>query len=115
MSCATGGRHSPLPDRIVAIGIQEQRIRARSLCQLFGDTAVTGSAECCMQCHAFNGRENVPMAPMMHDRAEGEALPYTHEFLSHMLGANRKSVTLAARSLQMARLISYRRGKIQVL
>jgi CRP-like cAMP-binding protein len=52
---------------------------------------------------------------MMHDRAEGEALPYTHEFLSHMLGANRKSVTLAAQSMQMAGLISYRRGKIQVL
>jgi CRP-like cAMP-binding protein len=52
---------------------------------------------------------------MMHDRAEGEALPYTHEFLWHMLGANRKSVTLAARSLQRAGLISYRRGRIQVL
>jgi CRP-like cAMP-binding protein len=52
---------------------------------------------------------------MMHDRAEGEALPYTHEFLSHMLGANRKSVTLAARSLQIAGLISYRRGQIKVL
>jgi CRP-like cAMP-binding protein len=52
---------------------------------------------------------------MMHDRAEGEALPYTHEFLSHMLGANRKSVTLAAQSLQAAGLISYRRGKIQVV
>ena len=52
---------------------------------------------------------------MMHDRAEGEALPYTHEFLSHMLGANRKSVTLAAQSLQAADLISYHRGKIQVL
>lgn len=51
----------------------------------------------------------------MHDRAEGEILPYTHEFLSHMLGANRKSVTLAALSLQRAGLISYRRGKIQVL
>src|SRR5471030_1369549 len=37
---------------------------------------------------------------MMHDRAEGEALPYTHEFLAHILGANRKSVTLAAQSLQ---------------
>jgi hypothetical protein len=24
---------------------------------------------------------------MMHDRAEGEALPYTHEFLSQILGA----------------------------
>jgi CRP-like cAMP-binding protein len=52
---------------------------------------------------------------MMLDRSEGEALPYTHEFLSHMLGANRKSVTLAAQSLQTAGLISYRRGKIQVL
>jgi CRP-like cAMP-binding protein len=52
---------------------------------------------------------------MMHDRAQGKALPYTHEFLSHMLGANRKSVTLAALSMQSAGLISYRRGRIQVL
>jgi Crp-like helix-turn-helix domain len=52
---------------------------------------------------------------MMHDRAEGEALPYTHEFLAHMLGANRKSVTLAAQSLQTAGLISYHRGTIQVV
>ena len=52
---------------------------------------------------------------MMHDRAEGEYLPYTHEFLSHVLGANRKSITLAAQSMQQAGLINYRRGKIQVL
>jgi CRP-like cAMP-binding protein len=52
---------------------------------------------------------------MMHDRAEGEVLAYTHEFLSHMLGANRKSVTLAAQSMQAAGLISYRRGRIQIL
>lgn len=52
---------------------------------------------------------------MMHDRAQGKALPYTHEFLAHMLGANRKSVTLAAQAMQTAGLISYRRGKIQVL
>jgi CRP-like cAMP-binding protein len=52
---------------------------------------------------------------MMHDRAEGETLPYTHEFLSSMLGANRKSVTIAAQSLQNAGAISYRRGRIQIL
>jgi CRP-like cAMP-binding protein len=52
---------------------------------------------------------------MMHDRAEGEALPYTHEFLSQILGANRKSVTLAAQSMQAAGRISYHRGSIQVL
>ena len=48
-------------------------------------------------------------------RPEGEVLTYTHEFLSHMLGANRKSVTLAAQSMQTAGLISYRRGTMQVL
>jgi CRP-like cAMP-binding protein len=52
---------------------------------------------------------------MMHDRADGVSLPYTHEFLSHILGANRKSITLAAQSMQTAGLISYRRGTIQVL
>jgi CRP-like cAMP-binding protein len=52
---------------------------------------------------------------MMHDRAEGESLTYTHEFLAHILGANRKSVTLAAQSMQAAGLISYRRGTIQIL
>ena len=52
---------------------------------------------------------------MMHDRAEGEPLTYTHEFLASILGTNRKSVTLAAQSMQTAGLISYRRGKMQVL
>jgi CRP-like cAMP-binding protein len=51
---------------------------------------------------------------MMHDRAEGEPLTYTHEFLSHILGTNRKSVTLAAQSMQNAGLISYHRGMMQV-
>jgi len=51
---------------------------------------------------------------MMHDRAEGEFLTYTHEFLAHMLGANRTSITLAAQNLQNAGLISYRRGTIQI-
>ena len=30
---------------------------------------------------------------MMHDRADGENLSYTHEFLAHVMGTNRKSVT----------------------
>jgi CRP-like cAMP-binding protein len=51
---------------------------------------------------------------MMHDRAEGEVLTYTHEFLAGIMGANRTSVTLAAQSLQNQGLISYRRGSMQV-
>ena len=51
---------------------------------------------------------------MMHDRAEGEILTYTHEFLARIMGANRTSVTHAAQSLQNKGLISYRRGMMQV-
>lgn len=51
---------------------------------------------------------------MMHDRAEGETLTYTHEFLARIMGANRTSVTLAAQSLQNKGLIAYRRGMMQV-
>ncbi len=51
---------------------------------------------------------------MMHDRAEGESLTYTHEFLARILGANRTSITISAQSLQNAGLISYRRGSMQV-
>lgn len=52
---------------------------------------------------------------MMHDRAEGESLTYTHEFLSHILGANRK-IGNPCRSIDAnGRLISYHRGTIQVV
>jgi|HubBroStandDraft_6_1064221.scaffolds.fasta_scaffold454565_2 CRP-like cAMP-binding protein len=51
---------------------------------------------------------------MMHDRAGRENLTYTHEFLAHMLGADRKTVTLAAQAMQANGLIGYRRGTIQI-
>ncbi|MGB6326381.1 MAG: Crp/Fnr family transcriptional regulator [Methylocella sp.] len=52
---------------------------------------------------------------MMHDRAERTNLSYTHEFLAHMLGADRKSVTLAAQAMQKDGLIDYRPGAIQIV
>lgn len=51
---------------------------------------------------------------MMHDRAEGRLLTYTHAFLGQIMGVNRTSATLAAQSLQNKGLIKYRRGSIQV-
>ena len=68
----------------------------------------------CKHVHTTEGRM-CRWLLMMHERANGESLPDTHEFLSHILGANRKSITLAAQSMQAAGLISYRRGRIQVL
>ena len=42
-------------------------------------------------------------------------IPLTQEFLSHMLGVQRSSVSLCAQTLQKAGLIEYRRGHIKIL
>ncbi|HUI21362.1 MAG TPA: Crp/Fnr family transcriptional regulator [Methylocella sp.] len=51
---------------------------------------------------------------VMADRA-GQDLRFTHEFLAHILGANRKSVTLAMQAMHRAGLVNYQRGRIRIL
>ena len=52
---------------------------------------------------------------MCRDRVQTDTVRLTQEFLSHMLGAPRSSVTAVAVTLQNRRLIRYSRGKITVL
>lgn len=52
---------------------------------------------------------------MTHDRVTGDELLLKHTFLAEMLGVHRPAVTVAAGALQRAGLISYRRGRIQVV
>ena len=49
------------------------------------------------------------------DRLQGTELVMTQELIANMLGVRREGVTEAAGRLQEARLISYARGRIQVL
>ncbi len=49
---------------------------------------------------------------MSADRIGSMTVPLTQEFLSHMLGTRRASVTIAAGRLQKAGLITYRRGEV---
>jgi Mn-dependent DtxR family transcriptional regulator len=49
------------------------------------------------------------------DRLEADSLNLTQEFLAQMLGVQRSTVTVAAGDLQRAGLISYSRGKINIL
>lgn len=51
----------------------------------------------------------------MHDRADGDTLPLTHEFLAEMLGVQRSTVSVVARTLQMAGLIRQSRGGMTVI
>ncbi len=52
---------------------------------------------------------------MVHDRADGDELRLTHEFLSIMLGVRRTGVTLAIHMLEGAHMISARRGSVTIL
>jgi CRP-like cAMP-binding protein len=51
---------------------------------------------------------------MSQDRIGGDIVPLTQEFLAHMLGTRRASVTLAAGMLQRAGLIKYTRGEVKI-
>jgi CRP-like cAMP-binding protein len=52
---------------------------------------------------------------MSQDRVGGDVVPLTQEFLSHMLGTRRASVTVAAGVLQKAGLIKYSRGAVTIV
>ena len=51
---------------------------------------------------------------MAHDRAGTDSFRLTQEFLADLLGIHRPSVTVVARTLQAAGLISYTRGLITI-
>ena len=52
---------------------------------------------------------------MCHDRVEADELSLTQEFISHMLGTRRASVSSAASGLQTTQVIKYSRGHITIL
>ena len=52
---------------------------------------------------------------MSQDRIGSEVVPLTQEFLAHMLGTRRSSVTVAASILQKAGLIKYTRGQLSIV
>jgi Mn-dependent DtxR family transcriptional regulator len=52
---------------------------------------------------------------MSQDRVASDVVALTQDFLAHMLGVRRASVSIAAGILQKAGLIRYNRGEIEVL
>jgi CRP-like cAMP-binding protein len=51
---------------------------------------------------------------MSQDRLRGDIVPLTQQFLAHMLGTRRASVTIAAGILQDAGFITYTRGRVKI-
>jgi CRP-like cAMP-binding protein len=67
-------------------------------------------------CHAIHSVEArlCRWLLLSQDMLGSEQVPLTQEFLSHMLGVRRTSVSLSAHALQKSGLIQYVRGKITI-
>lgn len=114
---------------IVQIAGDADRIKCDAFSQLLSESpdlvdrcrayieAVFGQITQSVACNALHGLEArlSRWLLMFDDRSKGDVLRLTQEFLAEMLGVQRTTVTLAARSLQNAGLIHYARGRINVI
>ena len=72
-----------------------------------------GQIAACNRMHKVDSRTARWLA-MSQDRLGGDEIPLTQEFLAHMLGARRASVSEAVSHLEKAGLIVHRRGALHV-
>ena len=102
----------PLPEcRVTTKGTRRNESCARACRQNAG--ARRGSGEH-SQHHDVEQRLARLLLTMSHYAGSRELL-MVHESITALLGVRRAGVTLAASNLQMAGLISYRRGRISIL
>ena len=72
-----------------------------------------GQIAACNRMHKVDSRTARWLA-MSQDRLGGDVIPLTQEFLAHMLGARRASVSEAVSSLERTGMIAHRRGALHV-
>jgi CRP-like cAMP-binding protein len=104
--------------RIPAANFQNAVSRSVAIAELAmrANEIVIANMQQAAACNALHGIEARLARWLLHarDRNTSDALPLTQEFLSQMLGVRRSTVTLAARVLQGAGLVRYRRGRIEI-
>ena len=88
----------------------------RTLMNTFQNTILV-QAQQSAACHALHSIEARLCRWLLQsqDMIETDTVPLTQEFLSHMLGVRRSSVSECALALQGTGLIHYSRGKIKIL
>jgi CRP-like cAMP-binding protein len=95
--------------------LRNARPKLRQLIMNYGEVllAQTFQTVSCNAVHAVEAR-CCRWILSMHDRADQNTLPLTHEFLAEMLGVQRSTVSVVTRTLQTAGLIQQSRGGITV-
>lgn len=75
--------------------------------------SMTGQTAACNRMHEVSTRL-ARWLSLVYDRVQRDEFAMRQEFLAAMLGVHRPAVTIAAKTLQNAGLISYRRGYITI-
>jgi CRP-like cAMP-binding protein len=118
-----------MPSRtFIQVAAAGYRIPARRLCEAYerpgmlrkqinkyfqAHLAQTAQTAACNRLHDIKERL-ARWLLICHDRMESDTFSLTHEFLGHMLGTPRTTVTLAAGLLHKAELVDYSRGKVHI-
>jgi len=109
-----GGNGFRMAAKDFALALREAPALAASLQRFSQEMALQASqVAACNRVHDINERL-ARWLLMSQDRLGGELVPLTQEFLAHMLGTRRASVTVAAGRLQKIGMITYKRGSVKV-
>ena len=105
--------------RVSAAAFREQyqaSVALRTLVNKY-QTFILVQAQQSAACHAIHTVEARLCRWLLQSRdtLDSNTVDLTQEFLSHMLGVQRSTVSLSAHALQQAGLIRYSRGKVQIL
>jgi len=109
-----GGTAFRIPAKDIKVFLKDYPVLDRSLQRYSQEIALQAAqTAACNRVHEIDQRL-ARWLLMSQDRIGNELVPLTQEFLAHMLGTRRASVTVAAGMLQKAGLISYVRGQLKI-
>ena len=101
-------------DDLRAIFVTSEELRGRILEFVQEQNVALEQVAACNKLHEAEQRL-ARWLLMCHDRSGQDTMTLTQEFMAHMLGTRRTTVTLVAGLLQERGMISYRRGKVTIL
>lgn len=109
-----GGSGFRIAAKDLAVALPQAPVLAASLQRFAREMALQASqVAACNRLHDIDERL-ARWLLMSQDRLGGDIVPLTQEFLAHMLGTRRASVTVAAGHLQKAGIITYKRGSVKI-
>ena len=112
--CQVEGGVLALPADVLREELQDRPVHQLLLLYVAALLYATGRNVACIRLHVAEKRL-ARWLLQVRDRVESDSFMLTQEFLGHMLGVRRPTVTEAVATLEQAGLIRHQRGRIRIL